>query len=75
LHEHASAYFLKNSGACQVVVTIADDAHYAPSRFEAAIESGRTSRYQLAEGKALEFACRAGAQELAVTSLETTAGN
>jgi len=72
---HASGYFLKGDSACQLVVTATDEAHYAPSRFEAAIETGRSTRYQLAEGKTLEFACRAGAQELAVTSLETTAAN
>ncbi len=74
-HEHASGYFLKDNSACQLVVTAADEGHFAPSRFEAAIETGRSTRYQLAEGKTLEFACRADAQELAVTSLETTAAN
>jgi hypothetical protein len=71
----ASGYFLKNNSACQLVVTAADEGHFAPSRFEAAIETGRSTRYQLAEGKTLEFACRADGQELAVTSLETTAAN
>jgi hypothetical protein len=72
---HASGYFLKGNNACQLVVTAADEVAYAPSRFETAIETGRSTRYQLAEGKTLEFACRADAQELAVTSLETTAAN
>lgn len=73
--KHASGYFLKDNSACQLVLTTADEAHYAPSRFETAIEIGRSTRYQLADGKTLEFACRADAHELAVTSLETTAAN
>ena len=73
--KHASGYFLKGNSACQLVVTAADEDHYAPSRFETAIEPGRSTRYQFAEGKTLEFACRADAQELAVTSLKTTAAN
>jgi hypothetical protein len=72
---HASGYFLKDNSACQLVLTAADEAHYAPSRFETAIENGHSTRYQLAEGKTLEFACRADAHELSVTSLETTAAN
>ena len=73
--KHASGYFLKDHSACHLVVTAADEVHYTPSRFETAIETGRSARYQLAEGTSLEFACRANAQELAVTSLKTTAAN
>jgi hypothetical protein len=73
--KHASGYFLKDNSACQLVLTTADEGHYAPSRVETAIETGRSTRYQLANGKTLEFACLADAQVLAVTSLETTAAN
>jgi hypothetical protein len=73
--KHVAAYFLNDNAACKLVLTMADEGHFAPSRFEAAIETGRSTRYQLAEGKTLEFACRAGAQELAVTSLQATASN
>ena len=73
--KHVAGYFMKDDSTCKLVLMSADEAHYAPSRFEAAIETGRSTRYQLAEGKLLEFACQADAQELAVTSFETTAAN
>ena len=67
--------FLKDNSTCKLVLTAADDANYAPSRFEATIETGSSTRYQLADGKSLEFACQADAQELAVTSFEKAAAN
>jgi hypothetical protein len=71
---HAAGYYLRDNSTCQLVLTFADDANFAPSRFETAIETGRSTRYQL-NGKALEFACQANGQELAVTSLQATAAN
>jgi hypothetical protein len=72
---HASGYFLKGDAICQLVITAAEEGHYVPRRFEKAIEGGRSTRYQLAEGKVLEFSCNVDAKELAVTTLETTAAN
>lgn len=73
--KHAVGYFLNDNSTCKLVLTLADEANFAPTRFEAAIETGRSTRYQLAEGKSLEFGCQTGGQEITVTSLETTAGN
>jgi hypothetical protein len=73
--KHAVGYFLTYNGSCKLVLTRADDENFAPTRFEAAIEDGQSTRYQLAEGKSLEFGCQAGGQHISVNSLETTAGN
>jgi hypothetical protein len=73
--KHAVGYFLNESESCKLVLTLADDANYAPTRFETAIEAGKSTRYQLAEGKSLEFACQAGAQAMIVNPLETSAAN
>jgi hypothetical protein len=73
--KHAAGYFLKDNNTCKLVLTMADEGNFAPTRFESAIETGRSTRYQFAEGKSLEFACQADGQELAVTSFETTVAN
>jgi hypothetical protein len=74
VNKHAVAYFLSQSGTCKLVVTSADDAGHAPARFEAAIEAGKSKRYQLA-GKSREFGCKAEAKAMSVKSLEAVAGN
>jgi len=73
--KHAAGYFLSDNSACKLVLTLADEANFAPTRFEVTIEAGRSTRYQLAEGMSLEFGCQAGGQAMDVKSLETTAGN
>ena len=55
--KHAAVYFLNHNAACKLVLTIADDTRYEPTRFEAAIGEGSSKRYFFAEGKALEFIC------------------
>jgi hypothetical protein len=70
----AVAYFLSESRTCKLVLTVADkDAR--PTRFEAAISSGQSTSYALAEGKALEFACQADAQAMTINSLAAVAAN
>jgi hypothetical protein len=71
---HAAGYYLRDDSACRLVLTVADDSSFAPSRFEATIETGRSTGYQL-NGKALQFACQSNGHELAVTTLQTTAAN
>ena len=72
--KHAVGYFLKDNGACQLVVMAADDANYAPTRFEAAIADGASTAYEFA-GKSLEFGCRDHAQLMTVNTLEAVATN
>jgi len=73
--KHAVAYFLSERGTCKLVVTSADDANFAPARSEKAIGDGASAKFQLAEGKSINFTCRNHGQAMNVTSLETTAAN
>jgi hypothetical protein len=73
--KHAVAYFLTDKSTCKLVLTLADDANYAPTRFEAAIEAGKSTPYQLAEGKSLDFACQADARAMKINTLETFAAH
>lgn len=73
--KHAVAYFLSESGACKLVVTSADDANFAPVRSEKVIGDGASAKYQLAEGKSINFTCLNHGQAMNATTLETTAAN
>ena len=68
----AVAYFLSEGRTCNLVVTMAE-RDGQPTRFEAAITGGESTRYELAEGKSLEFACQADAQAMVINSLATVA--
>ena len=72
--KHAVAYFLNDNATCKLVVMQADDANYAPTRFEAAIADGASTSYEFA-GKSLEMGCRDHAQLMTVNTLEAVATN
>jgi hypothetical protein len=72
---HASGYFLTDNASCNVVLTMAKEVNYAPTRFETTIESGKSTRYQLAEGTLLVFACQANGQEIGIRLLTATVSN
>ena len=70
----AVAYFLSENRTCKLVLTMADkDAQ--PTRFEAAITSEGSVSHEFAEGKSLEFACQADAQQMTITAQPTVAAN
>ena len=71
--KRAVGYLLSDRSTCKLVLTLADDGDYAPTRFEQAIEAGASTRYELAEGKSLEFACQADGQTIKIKALETFA--
>jgi hypothetical protein len=73
--KHDAGYFLSDNGTCELVLTRADDESFAPKRFEAAIAGGKSTHYDLAEGQSLEFNCEAGARQITVNNLVSTAGN
>ena len=79
--KHAVGYFLNDDGTCKLVVTLAqtadaeDATRFIATRFEAAIKAGKTARFAVTEGKALDFACQVGAQAMAVTGLEQIAAS
>jgi hypothetical protein len=73
--KHAAVYFLTNAATCQLVVTAADDADYAPSRLETSIAAGAFADYPLSASKTLRFGCAARGESLTIRALETFAAN
>lgn len=78
--KRAVTYFLAGNGTCDLVVTLADPPSwdddipaFSAQRFEAAIPGGRSRRFTSAEGKTLEFACRARAEGMSVRAVEQIA--
>jgi hypothetical protein len=73
-NKDAVAYFLTEGGSCKLVLTMAEDVSQ-PARVEIAIATGQATRYELTQGKLLEFACKADGLAMEVNSLPTLAGN
>ncbi len=71
--KHAVAYFQAESRNCQLVVTSSDDASYAPARYETAVEAGKSTSYQMSEGKRIVFTCYG--QTMIANSIEVSAAN
>jgi len=81
--QRAVSYFLSSNGTCRLIVTMAepldrerDDDHvysFTATRFEAAIPAGKATRFKPAHGKALEFACHAGARSMSIRPVEPAA--
>lgn len=70
---HAAAYFLSDKDACRLVLTLADDTNYAPTRFENTIGDGASTVYPLSAGKTLEFTCHADGRRMSINEIETVA--
>ena len=79
--KHAVSYFLRDDGTCKLVLTLAGEPDlgevpsFTATRFEAAIAAGRMARFEVSQGKSLEFACHAGAQVMSVRGLEQVASS
>ena len=77
--KRAVSYFLNDAGTCKLVLTLAGEPDlgevpsFTATRFEAAIAAGRMARFEVSQGKSLEFACHADAQVMSVRGLEQVA--
>ena len=77
--KHAVSYFLSANGTCKLVLTVAeapdaeDVTKFVATRFEAAIDAGKTTRFDVITGKSLDFACQADAQSMSVTAVDQVA--
>ena len=49
------------------------DASYAPARYEAAVEAGKSTSYQMSAGKQIVFTCYG--QTMIANSIEVSAAN
>jgi hypothetical protein len=71
--KHAVAYFQTESRGCQLVVTSSDDAAYVPERYETAVDAGKSTSYQMSEGKQIVFTCYG--QTMIANPIELSAAN
>jgi len=77
--KHAVAYFLSESGTCQLVLTLADEPNwdgvqsFTATRFEAAVPAFRETQYRSTEGKVIEFECHADAKMMSVKTVDEIA--
>jgi hypothetical protein len=74
--KRAVSYFLREDGLCKVTLLVAealvgDEVPTAPAtRFEVAINPGKTGRINTAEGTTFEFTCDAGAQSMSFRAVD-----
>ena len=77
--KRAVSYFQNDSGLCNLTLMVAEamNGDEVPSdtaaRFEIAIDAGKTTRLDTAEGKSLDFACTADAQAMSVKAVDKVA--
>jgi hypothetical protein len=77
--KHAIGYFVADSGACQLTLVVGDelqgDAPQATTsaRFRAAVDAGRTVRFDTGSGTELQFTCGPAATAMSVVPLQQTA--
>ncbi len=77
--KHAVGYFQTQSGVCQLTLVVGDELRgeeileTAPARFVAAIDSGKTARFDTGEGRTLQFSCTPGASAMSVEALKQVA--
>jgi hypothetical protein len=73
-------YFLSTDNQCKLTLMIAersdgekDSSSAQASRIQVAVDVGATARLDMEEGRALQFACEAGAQAMTASSVERIA--
>jgi hypothetical protein len=77
--KHVVSYFLSTERQCRLTLMISNrsaNGGAAPepaARVQVAIDAGKIARVDSAEGKTLEFACRADAQGMTAAAIERTA--
>jgi hypothetical protein len=74
--KRGASYFLNETGTCKLIVMVAealvgDDVPTQPAtRFEVALEPGKTGRVDTAEGRSLEFTCAPGARSMSLRAID-----
>jgi len=78
--EHIVSYFLSTDNQCKLTPMIAersddekDSSSAQVSRIQVAVDVGATARLDTEEGRALQFACEAGAQAMTASSVDRIA--
>ena len=77
--KHAIGYFVKSDNVCQLTLVVGEEPAgedipaVTPARFSAAVEAGRSARFDTGSGTALEFGCAASASTMTVEPLNQVA--
>ena len=77
--KHAVGYFLTENGGCQLTLVVGDEIKgdevpaTASARFRAAVEAGKTARFDTGSGTELQFTCTPGAVAMTVEQLNQVA--
>ena len=77
--KHAIGYFLKGDDVCQLTLVVGEEPlgedipAVTPARFSAAIEAGRSARFDTGSGTVLEFGCAPAAAAMTVETLKQVA--
>jgi hypothetical protein len=77
--KRAVAYFLSESGTCQLVLTLANKpswggvTSFTATRFEAAVPALKETQFRSTEGKVIEFECHADAKKMSVKTVDQIA--
>jgi hypothetical protein len=77
--KHAIGYFVKSEGVCQLTLVVGEEPvgdvvpTLTPARFSAAIDAGRSARFDTGEGTVLQFGCAPSATAMTVDKLDQVA--
>ena len=78
--KHVVSYFLKAEDQCKLTLMISDKSAidskqvFGPwRRVQVAVDAGKVARFDSAEGKSLEFVCKADAQGMTAATIDRTA--
>jgi len=77
--KHAIAYYVKGEDVCQLTLVVGEEPTgddipmVTPARFSAAIEAGRSARFDTGSGTQLQFSCASSAMAMTVETLAQVA--
>jgi hypothetical protein len=77
--KHGVGYFYAKDKHCKLVLTVTDEPvsdavqTFSAVRHEADVQAGSSTRYDLSEGKFLEFTCAADTQTMTMKQVERVA--
>jgi hypothetical protein len=77
--KHAIAYYVKGDDVCQLTLVVGEEPlgedipAVTPARFSAAIEAGRSARFDTGSGTQLQFSCAPSAASMSVETLDQVA--
>jgi hypothetical protein len=77
--KHAVGYFVADNGACQLTLVVGDEIKgdelptTVSARFRAAVDAGKTARFDTGSGTELQFSCTPGAVAMTVEPLNQVA--